>query len=300
LTEGHPRVVAIGGGHGLAATLRAVRRYASHTTAIVSVADDGGSSGRLRQTLGIPAPGDARRCLVALAEDDALWAEAFEHRFTAPGLVGHAFGNLVIAGLAQVTGDFTAALDEAGRLVGAVGRVLPATAIPVSLHAETADGPIDGQVAIAGTPRITHVSLVPADAKPPPAALDALADADQVVLGPGSLFTSVLAAAVVPALRDALEVASASPICASSRARQRASTSPPTSTRSPGTASTSTSCSAIRVARAWESSVSSGLCARLPALTAWRTTPRSWLLPYGTSSPSLGVDTLKDGEERRH
>jgi uncharacterized cofD-like protein len=209
LTEGHPRVVAIGGGHGLAATLRAVRRYASHTTAIVSVADDGGSSGRLRQTLGIPAPGDARRCLVALAEDDALWAEAFEHRFTAPGLVGHAFGNLVIAGLAQVTGDFTAALDEAGRLVGAVGRVLPATAIPVSLHAETADGPIDGQVAIAGTPRITHVSLVPADAKPPPAALDALADADQVVLGPGSLFTSVLAAAVVPALRDALEAASA-------------------------------------------------------------------------------------------
>ena len=199
-----PKVVAIGGGHGLAASLRAIRRYTSQCTAIVSVADDGGSSGRLRDLLGIPAPGDARRCLVALADADALWAQAFEHRFTAPGLDGHAFGNLVIAGLAEVLGDFTAALEEAGRLVGAVGRVLPATDVPVVLRAETAAGPIDGQVAVSMTSGIVRVSVVPVDAKCPVAAIERVVDADQVVIGPGSLFTSVLAAVAVPALRDAL------------------------------------------------------------------------------------------------
>ena len=200
----NPRVVAIGGGHGLAASLRAIRQYTSNCTAIVSVADDGGSSGRLRDLLGIPAPGDARRCLVALADADALWAQAFEHRFTAPGLDGHAFGNLVIAGLAEVLGDFTAALEEAGRLIGVIGRVLPATEEPVVLQAETAHGPVDGQVAVSQAGGIVRVSLVPADAKCPVAAIECIAEADQVVLGPGSLFTSVLAVLAVPALRDAL------------------------------------------------------------------------------------------------
>ena len=119
------RVVAIGGGHGLAATLQAVRRYASDITAIVSVADDGGSSGRLREALGIPAPGDLRRCLVALAAPDSLWALVFEHRFETGELEGHALGNLIIAGLTTVTGDFTAALAEAGQL-GQRGRHRPA------------------------------------------------------------------------------------------------------------------------------------------------------------------------------
>jgi uncharacterized cofD-like protein len=204
-------VVALGGGHGLAATLAAARRYADDLCAIVSVADDGGSSGRLRAAFGIPPPGDLRKCLVALADPESLWTSAFEHRFDAGELEGHAFGNLVLAGLAASTGDFEQALAEAGRLLGAVGRVVPATTEPVILKAVVrgADGDgadITGQVAVAGSEGIAGVSLVPADAQAPEAALDALARADQVVLGPGSLFTSVLAVVAVPAVRDALAV----------------------------------------------------------------------------------------------
>src|SRR5207245_10568543 len=127
------------------------------------------------------------RCLVALADEgDGLWAQAFAHRFTAPGRSGHAFGNLVIAGLFEVTGDFTAALAEAARLIGAVGRVLPATSEPVVLRADTAIGPVEGQVAVSLTPGITRVWLDPADAKPPPAAVEAIIDAGQVLMGPGT------------------------------------------------------------------------------------------------------------------
>ena len=209
------RVVALGGGHGLAATLAAARRYAEDLTAIVSVADDGGSSGRLRAAFGIPPPGDLRKCLVALADPESMWTSAFEHRFDAGELEGHAFGNLVLAGLAASTGDFEVALAEAGRLLGAVGRVVPATVEPVVLKAsvrgpggaggDDADS-ITGQVAVARSEGIAGVSLVPADARAPDAALDALAGADQVVLGPGSLFTSVLAVVAVPAIREALAV----------------------------------------------------------------------------------------------
>jgi uncharacterized cofD-like protein len=205
-------VVALGGGHGLAASLRAVRRYADDVCAIVSVADDGGSSGRLRAAFGIPPPGDLRQCLVALARSESLWTQAFEHRFDTGELQGHAFGNLVIAGLADATGDFSAALVEAGRLLDTVGQVVPATREPVVLKAIVQARPpgtegsiIHGQVAVAAaTSRITGVSLVPADPEPPPAALEALARADQVVIGPGSLFTSVLAVVAVPAIRGAL------------------------------------------------------------------------------------------------
>lgn len=199
-----PRVVALGGGHGLSATLSAVRLYAGDITAVVSVADDGGSSGRLREALGIPAPGDLRKCLVALSEPDSIWARAFEHRFDAGELEGHALGNLVIAGLASATGDFTLALAEAGRLLGAKGTVLPATTAPVVLKAEAECGEVEGQVNVAEAGRISLVSIVPPDARPPVAALDALEAADQIVLGPGSLFTSVLAVVAVPAIRDAL------------------------------------------------------------------------------------------------
>ena len=198
------RVVALGGGHGLAATLAAARRYADDLCAIVSVADDGGSSGRLRAAFGIPPPGDLRKCLVALADPDSLWTTAFEHRFDAGELEGHAFGNIVLAGLAASTGDFEQALAEAGRLLGAVGRVVPATVEPVVLKAVVGEGSITGQAAVARSAGIAGVSLVPADARAPEAALAALAAADQVVLGPGSLFTSVLAVVAVPALRDAL------------------------------------------------------------------------------------------------
>src|SRR5215212_8669161 len=147
-----PVVVALGGGHGLAAALRAIRRYASSVTAIVSVADDGGSSGRLRRDLGVLPPGDLRRCLVALS-DDELWANAFEYRFAAGDLDGHALGNLMLVGLTDMTGDFTAALDAAGRLLNAVGRVLPATTEPVVLKAEIGNvaapaHEVEGQVAV--------------------------------------------------------------------------------------------------------------------------------------------------------
>ena len=200
-----PHVTAIGGGHGLSSTLRALRRYAGRITAVVSVADDGGSSGRLRRTTGLPAPGDLRRCLVALADPGSLWARAFEHRFAGGELDGHALGNLVIAGLAEVTGDFGSALVEAARLLAVEGRVLPATAGPVSLKGEVDGADVVGQARLSESPRpIGSVSIVPADAPADPEALRAVEDADQVVLGPGSLFTSVLAACVVPELRDAL------------------------------------------------------------------------------------------------
>ena len=197
-------MVALGGGHGLAATLAAARRYADDLVAIVSVADDGGSSGRLRAAFGIPPPGDIRKCLVALADHESLWTSAFEHRFGAGELEGHAFGNLVLAGLAASTGDFERALAEAGRLLGAVGRVVPATTEPVVLKAVVGNDSITGQALVARSEGITGVSLVPADPPAPQAALDALARADQVVIGPGSLFTSVLAVVVVPAVREAL------------------------------------------------------------------------------------------------
>lgn len=207
-----PRVVAIGGGHGLAATLQAVRRYAGDVTAIVSVADDGGSSGRLREALGIPPPGDLRKCLVALADPDAPLAKAFEHRFEHGELEGHALGNLLIAALAAETGDFQQALDEAGKAVGAVGRVLAATEAPAVLKAEAAAGAVHGQVNVSETGRIAHVSLVPPDIPAAPGVVEAIERADQIVMGPGSLFTSVLAALVVPDITKALHTTNANKV----------------------------------------------------------------------------------------
>ena len=202
-------IVAIGGGHGLANSLRAARQVAARVTAVVSVADDGGSSGRIRQALGTIPPGDLRKCLVALAGEDGVWSRAFEHRFAGGELEGHALGNLVISGLIESTGDAIAALDEVGRLLGASGRVLPATTAPVVLHAEAAAGVVEGQVAVSAARQITRLSVVPADAQVPEAVVKAIAEADQVVIGPGSLYTSVLAAAAVPGIRDAVEGSSA-------------------------------------------------------------------------------------------
>jgi uncharacterized cofD-like protein len=201
-----PRVVAIGGGHGTAVTLRAATRYTNRVTAIVSVADDGGSSGRLRQLLDVVALGDMRKCLVALADEEAPLAQAFERRFEEGELAGHALGNLVLAGLVGATGDLVHAIDEAARLLGAVGRVLPATTEPVVLKADCGGGEVAGQVAVSLAGQIRSVSLVPGDAGPPAAAVDAILDADQVVIGPGSLYTSVLAAAAVPELAAAIGI----------------------------------------------------------------------------------------------
>ena len=198
------KITALGGGHGLAVVLRAARRVTDDVTAVVTVADDGGSSGRLRRDLGTLAPGDLRKCLVALARDET-WAAAYEHRFRGGELDGHALGNLVIVGLVESIGDPVAALAEAARPVAAVGRVLPATSEPVVLTAEIDGAAIRGQVAVqSSTGRIGSVGLVPNDAESPPAVRTAIAAADLVVLAPGSLFTSLLPVVCVQEIGVAL------------------------------------------------------------------------------------------------
>lgn len=205
-----PRVVAVGGGHGLAATLRAAHCYAGRTTAVVATADDGGSTGRLRSARDMPAPGDVRRCVEAMAAgNESALAAALEYRFAGSDVEGHALGNLLLAALHATSGDFVAAVDELSRLVGldpASRRVLPATVDPVVLRAEATGGRrVTGQVAIARTVGVERVVVEPPTARVPDEVVDALAEADQVVLGPGSLFTSVLAAAVVDDVRDAVK-----------------------------------------------------------------------------------------------
>jgi len=200
-----PRVVALGGGHGLAAALRAARRYAGDVTAVVSVADDGGSSGRLRRELDVLPPGDLRKCLVALAADDSEWPAAFEHRFAAGDLDGHPLGNLVLAGLGETLGDPVAAIDAAARLLGVEGTVRPATTERVVLKADVEGSSVEGQVAVmtvAG--RIRRVELVPGDAPAHPDAVAAIGAADQVVLAPGSLYTSLLPVLGVGGVRAAV------------------------------------------------------------------------------------------------
>ena len=165
-------MVAIGGGHGTAVTLKAARRYAGLLTGVVSVADDGGSSGRLRELLNVVALGDIRKCLVALADEDSALATAFERRYDEGELAGHALGNLILAGLIDATGDLVLGVAEAAQLLGASGDVLPATSELVVLKAESSHGTVAGQVAVKGTSGIEQVSLVPGDAQPPPLAVE--------------------------------------------------------------------------------------------------------------------------------
>lgn len=212
---GGPRVVALGGGHGLAVSLKALTRLTDNLTAIVTVADDGGSSGRLRDELGALPPGDLRMALAALAGEDDWghsWAELLQHRFTGSGpLSGHAVGNLVLTGLVQTTGSVVAALDLVGQLVGARGRVLPASSTPldiVALVSGLVPGELTevvGQVAVATTTgSVCAVHLRPDEPPACPEAVQAVLDADVVVLGPGSWFTSILTHLLIPELRAAL------------------------------------------------------------------------------------------------
>ncbi|SHN77249.1 conserved hypothetical protein, cofD-related [Geodermatophilus obscurus] len=214
-----PRVVAFGGGHGLAAALAAWRRITPDLTAVVTVADDGGSSGRIRREMPVLPPGDLRMALTALAGDDAdtrQMAALLQHRLGGSGvLAGHPVGNLVLTGLVEMHGgDTVRALDDVCRLLGACGRVLPMADVPLDLVArvETTDPDdparartIRGQVAIATTPgRVREIRLSPADPPVHPDVLDAIATADVVSLGPGSWYTSVLPHLLVPRLRAAL------------------------------------------------------------------------------------------------
>ena len=233
-----PKVVAFGGGHGLAASLAALRRLTPHITAVVTVADDGGSSGRIRREFGAVPPGDLRMALAALAGPEPRhqrWAQLLQHRFGGTGaLAGHPVGNLVITGLMEQLGDPVAALDSAGQMVGAVGRVLPMSTLPLEIAADVvgtdAGDParvrrIRGQVAVATTPgRVVAVELVPAAPPACPEAVAAIRAADVVVLGPGSWFTSVIPHLLVPDLLAAIVQTSAMRIVALNLAPQAGET----------------------------------------------------------------------------
>lgn len=205
-----PAIACVGGGHGLAATLAAARTFAGALTAVVSVADDGGSSGRLRDDLGILPPGDLRRCLSALAAPASLLGGALEHRFAGGELKEHALGNLLLAGLIDHGLPVEDALAEVGRLVGAVGTVLPAATEPVTLVGmRRGVAPVEGQVHVQEACGVGRVAIRPTEPATPASVGRALAEADLVVLGPGSLFTSVLAAAIVPGVARALAATAA-------------------------------------------------------------------------------------------
>lgn len=218
-----PAVVALGGGHGLSASLTALRRVTDRLTAVVTVADDGGSSGKLREEFDILPPGDLRMALAALCADDELgraWADVLQSRFDGDGaLGGHAIGNLLIAGLWQQLGDELAALDMVGDLLGVRGRVIPMSPIPLEIEADVLGldpfapdevNTLTGQATVAkARAEVRAVRLVPSDPPAHPAAIEALGQADAIVLGPGSWFTSVIPHLLVPDLREALQDARA-------------------------------------------------------------------------------------------
>jgi uncharacterized cofD-like protein len=238
-----PRIVAVGGGTGLSQLLRGLKEYTSNLTAVVTVADDGGSSGVLREELGIPAVGDIRNCVVALADSEPLMGRLLQYRFPGAGpataaaadpekpsaadaaarpvdgpfaaaevgLGGHAVGNLLLAALVQLEhGDFEQGVREMNRVLAVRGSVVPATGTVLTMHARLADGTeVDGQSRIAKTRGVERVWVTPADVRPTEDALRSIAEADVIVLGPGSLYTSLLPALLVPGIREAIEASGA-------------------------------------------------------------------------------------------
>jgi uncharacterized cofD-like protein len=211
-----PKIVAIGGGTGLPILLRGLKAYTDNLTAIVTVADDGGSSGRLRQDLGVLPPGDLRNNIAALADDEALMTQLFQYRFGNGGLEGHSFGNLFITALASITGSFEQALVESSRVLAVKGQVLPSTLEDVSLMAElrtSEAGDINrvrGESAIPESTGVVHrVFLQPDQAHAYPEAVRAILSADIIVLGPGSLYTSILPNLLVPGIAQAIRASDA-------------------------------------------------------------------------------------------
>ncbi len=215
--ERGPRVVAIGGGHGLASLLRGLKEHTRNLTAVVTVADDGGSSGKLRESLGILPPGDIRNCLAALSNDEALLTQLFQYRFSgSPGLDGHSFGNLFITALSDITGSFEEAVAESGRALSVSGRVLPSTLHDVKLVADVQLPHIVNEVRVQGESnipeaagRVRRVWLEPNDAPAFPPALKAILTADLIVIGPGSLYTSLLPNLLVHDLMSAIHASRA-------------------------------------------------------------------------------------------
>ncbi|AOW98281.1 hypothetical protein BJP34_01455 [Moorena producens PAL-8-15-08-1] len=202
-----PKIVVIGGGTGLSSLLRGLKVYSANITAIVTVADDGGSSGRLRREIGVLPPGDIRHCLTALADQEKLLTELFEYRFRAgSGLVGHSFGNLFLTAMSDITGDLEQAVAASSQVLAVRGRVLPATLTDVSLWAELADGRrIEGESNITEARGvIKKIGCTPEHPPALPAALKAIQQADYIIIGPGSLYTSIIPNLLVPEITDAI------------------------------------------------------------------------------------------------
>jgi uncharacterized cofD-like protein len=216
--ERGPQIVAIGGGHGLSILLRGLKEYSYNITAVVTVADDGGSSGRIRQALGILPPGDIRNCLAALSGDEALLSQLFQYRFeeSEDGLGGHSFGNLFISALVGITGSFEEAVSESGRVLSIHGRVLPATLRDVRLIADVSLPHLSNPLRVEGESNIPQTSghvrrvwLEPSEPLAYPVAIRAILAADIIVVGPGSLYTSILPNLLVPEVTRAIEASRA-------------------------------------------------------------------------------------------
>ncbi|MDR7237807.1 YvcK family protein [Bacillus sp. MM2020_1] len=204
---GQPRIVVIGGGTGLPVLLRGLKQYPVDITAIVTVADDGGSSGRLREDLHIPPPGDIRNVLASLSDVEPLVEEMFQHRFkTSNELSGHSLGNLILAAMTSITGNFVHAIQEMSKILNVHGKVLPAANQSVVLHAEMEDGTIvsgESKIPYSGK-RIKKVFMTPENIRPIPETLQAIRQADLIIIGPGSLYTSILPNLLVPKIGDEL------------------------------------------------------------------------------------------------
>jgi uncharacterized cofD-like protein len=202
-----PKIVAIGGGTGLSNLLRGLKDYSAKITAIVTVADDGGSSGRLRREIGVLPPGDIRNCLAALADEEKLLTELFQYRFRAgDGLVGHSFGNLFLTAMSDIAGDLEQAIAASSKVLAVRGEVLPATLSDVYLWAELADGRrIEGESSITKAKgKILKIGCIPANPPALPKAVEAFGEADFIIIGPGSLYTSVIPNLLVPEIADAI------------------------------------------------------------------------------------------------
>jgi uncharacterized cofD-like protein len=202
-----PKIVAVGGGTGLSSLLRGLKDYSANITAIVTVADDGGSSGRLRREIGVLPPGDIRNCLAALADEEKLLTELFQYRFQAgDGLIGHSFGNLFLTAMTEITGDLEKAIAASSQVLAVRGKVLPATLSDVRLWAQLSDGRlIEGESNITEAKgQIHQIGCIPTDPPALPAAISAIEEADLIVIGPGSLYTSVIPNLLVPRIRETL------------------------------------------------------------------------------------------------
>ena len=205
-----PRIVVVGGGTGLSTMLRGLKRYSANITAIVTVADDGGSSGRLRREMGGLPPGDIRNCLAALADQEKLVTELFQYRFSSgSGLSGHSFGNLFLAAMNEVTGDWEKAIAASSQVLAVRGEVLPSTLSDVKLWAELSDGRrIEGESNITkARGRIINIGCTPTAPPALPKALNAIKEADYIIMGPGSLYTSIVPNLLVPDIADAIAAA---------------------------------------------------------------------------------------------